>query len=50
MGALYLQPMLPALGWGTLAASSLIIGALLAFMRKWPDRQQALCSPSAPAR
>lgn len=42
MGALYLQPMLPALGWGTLAASSLIIGALLAFMRKWPDRQVGL--------
>jgi zinc transporter, ZIP family len=28
-----------ALGWGALAASSLIIGALLAFARRWPDRQ-----------
>jgi ZIP family zinc transporter len=28
-----------ALGWGALAASSLIIGALLAFARHWPDKQ-----------
>jgi ZIP family zinc transporter len=28
-----------ALGWGALAASSLVIGALLAFVRKWPGRQ-----------
>jgi zinc transporter, ZIP family len=28
-----------ALGWGALAASSLIIGALLAFARRWPDKQ-----------
>ena len=28
-----------ALGWGALAASSLIIGVLLAFARKWPQRQ-----------
>jgi ZIP family zinc transporter len=28
-----------ALGWGALAASSLVIGAWLAFVRKWPDRQ-----------
>jgi ZIP family zinc transporter len=28
-----------ALGWGALAASSLIIGALLAFARDWPDKQ-----------
>lgn len=34
--------MLSALGWGTLAASSLIIGALLAFVRKWPDRRVGL--------
>ena len=31
--------MISALGWGSLAASSLVIGALLAFARKWPDRQ-----------
>jgi zinc transporter, ZIP family len=28
-----------AIGWGALAASSLVIGALLSFARKWPDRQ-----------
>jgi ZIP family zinc transporter len=27
-----------ALGWGALAASSLVIGALLGMARKWPDR------------
>jgi ZIP family zinc transporter len=27
-----------ALGWGALAASSLVIGALLGLARKWPDR------------
>jgi zinc transporter, ZIP family len=27
-----------ALGWGTLAASSLVIGALLALVRPWPDQ------------
>jgi ZIP family zinc transporter len=31
--------MLEALGWGALAASSLLVGALLAFARRWPDRQ-----------
>jgi ZIP family zinc transporter len=31
-----------ALGWGALAASSLVIGALLALARKWPDRQVGL--------
>src|SRR5689334_21287707 len=31
--------MLEAIGWGALAASSLVIGALLAFAREWPDRQ-----------
>jgi ZIP family zinc transporter len=31
--------MLSALGWGALAASSLVIGAVLAFARKWDDRQ-----------
>jgi ZIP family zinc transporter len=31
--------MIPALGWGTIAASSLVIGAFLAFARKWPSRQ-----------
>jgi ZIP family zinc transporter len=30
--------MLPALGWGALAASSLILGALLALARAWGDR------------
>jgi ZIP family zinc transporter len=34
--------MLEALGWGTLAASSLVAGALLAFARPWPDRQLGL--------
>jgi ZIP family zinc transporter len=28
-----------AIGWGALAASSLVIGALLSFGRKWPRRQ-----------
>src|SRR5512133_3972435 len=28
-----------ALGWGALAASSLVIGAALAFVRHWDDRQ-----------
>jgi ZIP family zinc transporter len=28
-----------ALGWGALAASSLVLGALLAFARRWPRRQ-----------
>jgi zinc transporter, ZIP family len=28
-----------AIGWGALAASSLVIGALLSFARKWPQRQ-----------
>jgi zinc transporter, ZIP family len=28
--------MLAALGWGALAASSLVLGALLAFARRWP--------------
>src|SRR4051812_8931116 len=27
-----------ALGWGALAASSLVVGALLAFARDWSDR------------
>jgi len=31
-----------ALGWGALAASSLVIGALLAFARRWPARQVGL--------
>ena len=28
--------MLAAFGWGALAASSLVVGALLAFARPWP--------------
>src|SRR5829696_5175318 len=28
-----------ALGWGALAASSLLVGALLALGRRWPDKQ-----------
>ena len=31
--------MAAAVGWGALAASSLVIGALLAFARDWPKRQ-----------
>jgi ZIP family zinc transporter len=31
-----------ALGWGALAASSLVIGALLTLFRRWPDRQVGL--------
>lgn len=31
--------MVSAIGWGGLAASSLVIGALLAFARSWPPRQ-----------
>jgi zinc transporter, ZIP family len=31
-----------ALGWGALAASSLMLGAVLAFTRRWPDRQVGL--------
>ncbi|HWA52628.1 MAG TPA: ZIP family metal transporter [Solirubrobacterales bacterium] len=34
--------MTAALGWGALAASSLLLGALLAFARSWPDRQVGL--------
>jgi ZIP family zinc transporter len=34
--------MLSALGWGALAAVSLVIGALLAFARPWSDRQIGL--------
>jgi zinc transporter, ZIP family len=31
--------MAEALGWGALAASSLVIGAMLAFVRRWPGAQ-----------
>jgi ZIP family zinc transporter len=34
--------MLAAVGWGALAASSLLLGALLAFARPWPSRQVGL--------
>jgi zinc transporter, ZIP family len=34
--------MLEALGWGALSASSLALGALLAFVRPWPARQVGL--------
>lgn len=34
--------MLSALGWGALAASSLVLGAALAFVRDWPSRQIGL--------
>jgi ZIP family zinc transporter len=34
--------MLAAVGWGALAASSLVLGALLAFVRRWPSRQIGL--------
>jgi zinc transporter, ZIP family len=36
MGAF--QAMTAALGWGALAASSLVIGAALALLRRWPAR------------
>ena len=31
--------MAPALGWGALAASSLVVGALLSFARSWSPHQ-----------
>jgi len=34
--------MVAALGWGALAASSLVLGALLALSRRWPTRQVGL--------
>ena len=34
--------MLAAVGWGALAASSLVLGALLAFSRRWPRQQVGL--------
>jgi ZIP family zinc transporter len=34
--------MLEALGWGAVAASSLVLGALLAFARPWPKRPLGL--------
>src|SRR6478672_4242996 len=34
--------MLAAVGWGALAASSLVLGALLAFARRWPRQQVGL--------
>jgi ZIP family zinc transporter len=34
--------MAAAIGWGALAASSLVIGALLSFARRWPPRQVGL--------
>src|SRR3954454_21720279 len=34
--------MIEAIGWGALAASSLVAGAALAFVRKWPARQVGL--------
>ena len=34
--------MAASLGWGALAASSLVLGALLAFARQWPGRQVGL--------
>lgn len=34
--------MVAALGWGALAASSLVVGALLALVRRWPPRQVGL--------
>ncbi len=34
--------MLAAVGWGALAASSLVLGALLAFARRWPKQQVGL--------
>jgi ZIP family zinc transporter len=34
--------MLAAIGWGALAASSLVLGALLGLARRWPDRAVGL--------
>jgi ZIP family zinc transporter len=34
--------MAAAIGWGALAASSLVVGALLSFARRWPPRQVGL--------
>jgi zinc transporter, ZIP family len=34
--------MVAALGWGALAASSLVLGALLALARRWPSKQVGL--------
>jgi ZIP family zinc transporter len=34
--------MASAIGWGALAASSLVIGALLTFARRWPSQQVGL--------
>jgi zinc transporter, ZIP family len=34
--------MAEAVGWGALAASSLVIGAMLAFVRRWPQMQIGL--------
>src|SRR5262245_26682751 len=31
-----------ALAWGALAAASLVLGALVAFGRRWPERQVGL--------
>ena len=42
MGHRYPRAMAGALGWGALAASSLVLGALLAFVRRWPARQVGL--------
>lgn len=33
-----INSMTAALGWGALAASSLVLGAVLGLMRRWPDR------------
>ncbi len=34
--------MIEAVGWGAFAASSLVLGALLALARRWPDRSVGL--------
>ena len=36
-----MRPVTAALGWGALAASSLVVGALLGLARTWPDRASA---------
>jgi zinc transporter, ZIP family len=40
--AIKVAEMAAAIGWGALAASSLVIGALLSFARRWPSRQIGL--------
>ncbi|HET7444794.1 MAG TPA: hypothetical protein VFJ57_09070 [Solirubrobacterales bacterium] len=42
--------MAAALGWGALAAGSLVLGSLLSFARRWSRRQVGLVLAWAPGR